>query len=904
MGELQGRTFGGYQLLDELGGGGVAEVYRARQVNGGGREVVVKVIYKEFARQPGFARNFAYVTEASTRLASHPHILPLVTHGEENEYLYLVTPYVQAGTLADWIAKGGRLGAADVGPFFQQLCGALSYAHSLGVVHGNLKPSNIFLHEGRHILLGDFGLLWDVRALDHSWSGSGVEAFEFLAPEVFDAHITQAGDIYSLGATLFHSLTGHSPFHMDKLADLIAAAQQQSPPSLGQQQPPLAPPIAALDPVVAQAMAKRPEERFASAGKLAQTLDATLRMAASQYALAASQPQGQPQWQAMPSAPVSAGVFNAPAVAAIAPVFGAPPAAAGALVGLLGTDTDSSLEHAGAALANMPGFAPGASQPMEPPTMRVAAAPDPPKMRVPSAPEPPTMRVAVAPSADAPFDFGLGGSNGALPEAGSLPTTAPRMQSVGVGNGAVDEDVSAMDGLGASGLLPLDPPDALLDANIKRISQRLPAVGAADAAAQSGTFSPTELGLPRLTNPALQGNLPQDWQDLLTDESARRRHDPFAGSNEQVRPAAPTLNPSASDSNLAGSARSEPGSGGRRDGWAASDPMRAWEAPRAASSPGLVGDSALGSVGAEDAGAPPRSRRRKADYDIDDLRKAPPSRSRSLDDDFNDTMQEQRVWTNSRSVIRIRRGMSAAPLVVLLLAMVALVELAGFAVARPDVCVTHACAVVAGQIQKFAPNLQIPGAPAPISFAPSAVKVSASVNGSGVTSVTLTNTGSRAIGWSATTTLGWLKVSPASGTLAKGGHTTLTLTAQPDGVTPGSYNAGLVIKAATGQSATPVTLTVTQGPVLAVTTSKLSFSSCGVSQPLNIANTGSAKLSYTATPSQADALSVSPSKGALSPGAKAALSVTLSCAANQGQSYAVIIVSDGGSAQTPVSYGG
>jgi hypothetical protein len=92
--------------------------------------------------------------------------------------------------------------------------------------------------------------------------------------------------------------------------------------------------------------------------------------------------------------------------------------------------------------------------------------------------------------------------------------------------------------------------------------------------------------------------------------------------------------------------------------------------------------------------------------------------------------------------------------------------------------------------------------------------------------------------------------------------------------------------------------------VLAVTTSKLSFSSCGVSQPLNIANTGAAKLSYTATPSQADAFSVSPSKGALNPGAKAALSVTLSCAANQGQSYAVIIVSDGGSAQTPISYGG
>jgi hypothetical protein len=91
--------------------------------------------------------------------------------------------------------------------------------------------------------------------------------------------------------------------------------------------------------------------------------------------------------------------------------------------------------------------------------------------------------------------------------------------------------------------------------------------------------------------------------------------------------------------------------------------------------------------------------------------------------------------------------------------------------------------------------------------------------------------------------------------------------------------------------------------VLAVTTAKLSFNSCGVSQPLNIANTGAAKLSYTASPSQANALSVSPGSGSLAPGGKTALTVTLSCAASQGQSYAVILVSDGGSAQTPVSYG-
>ena len=152
-------------------------------------------------------------------------------------------------------------------------------------------------------------------------------------------------------------------------------------------------------------------------------------------------------------------------------------------------------------------------------------------------------------------------------------------------------------------------------------------------------------------------------------------------------------------------------------------------------------------------------------------------------------------------------------------------------------------------------------------------------------------------------TLGWVSVSPTSGTLAKGAHTTVTVTARPDGVSPGSYSAALVVNAATGESSTPIKLMVTSGPVLAVSTSKLAFNACGVSQNLSITNTGSAKLTYQATPSQADALAVNPSSGAIQPGAKATLSVTLFCSATQGQSYAVILVSDGGSAQTPITYG-
>ena len=157
----------------------------------------------------------------------------------------------------------------------------MSYAHSLGLTHGNINASNVYLYEGRHVLLGDFGLLWDVRALDPSWTGSDVAAFEYLAPEVFDGRVTPSADIYSLGATLFATLTGHAPFQAKRLGDLVTAARQQTPPSLAQESPPPAPPIVALDAVVRQAMAKQVEQRYPSAATLGQAIEAMLRQAAT-----------------------------------------------------------------------------------------------------------------------------------------------------------------------------------------------------------------------------------------------------------------------------------------------------------------------------------------------------------------------------------------------------------------------------------------------------------------------------------------------------------------------------------------------------------------------------------------------------------------------------------------------
>lgn len=316
---LQGRVFGGYQLAEQLPGGGIAEVYRARPTMSGGRDVVVKVIHPEFAHQPGFLPHFRHIVQLSGRLATHPHILPLVANGEENGYLYLVTPYVAAGTLKDWLAGGGRLSTADVAPFFRQLCDALGHAHSLGIIHGNLKPSNVFLFEGKHVLLGDFGMLWDVAHMDMSHAGPGIETVAYVAPEAASTPVTQLSDVYSAGALLFATITGRPPYTGATPAEVFAAHAHQPIPRLMPGSGALSPPaMQALDAVVQRTLAKRPEDRFPSAAAMAQAIEVAVRQAA------AVAPQTGPGMMGWPPHPGNPGNLGVPQSGAVFPFPGAP----------------------------------------------------------------------------------------------------------------------------------------------------------------------------------------------------------------------------------------------------------------------------------------------------------------------------------------------------------------------------------------------------------------------------------------------------------------------------------------------------------------------------------------------------------------------------------------------------
>src|SRR5215831_6913147 len=147
---LEGTRLGAYELIQRIGAGGMAEVYRARQLSAFGREVAIKVIRTEFVEDATFRTRFLREAHAISRL-SHPNILPLIEFGDENGTLYLVMPWVREGTLRDFLRQyNGPLPLEVVIPLFVQLCDAVQYAHEEGIIHRDIKPQNVLLQRRAH----------------------------------------------------------------------------------------------------------------------------------------------------------------------------------------------------------------------------------------------------------------------------------------------------------------------------------------------------------------------------------------------------------------------------------------------------------------------------------------------------------------------------------------------------------------------------------------------------------------------------------------------------------------------------------------------------------------------------------------------------------------------------------
>jgi ATP/maltotriose-dependent transcriptional regulator MalT len=253
---LIGKTLGQYQIVEQIGQSDATTVFKAYQ-SALGRHVAVKTL-STFT--PGLADRFRAVAQLD-----HPNILPIMDLGQQDDLHYIVMKLASGGTLRERL--GQALDLAETAQIIAQVASALDHAHGQGILHCDLKPSNILLDEDNWALLSDFVMVAD--------ASSG--AADYVSPEQGQGlEVDQRSDVYALGAILYHMLTGQPPFQAPTPMAVIVQHVTRALPAPRQINPALP---QAVEDVVCKALAKTPDERYASAGEMARALQAAVPVA-------------------------------------------------------------------------------------------------------------------------------------------------------------------------------------------------------------------------------------------------------------------------------------------------------------------------------------------------------------------------------------------------------------------------------------------------------------------------------------------------------------------------------------------------------------------------------------------------------------------------------------------------
>jgi serine/threonine protein kinase/predicted ATPase len=261
---------GAYELLEEIGKGGMATVYRAYQTTMD-RDVAIKVIRSSIVNDSNALERFQQEAKVIARL-EHPHILPVYDFDGRHEPPYIVMRYLDGGTLKD-VMKQGLLPLQEVTHVFQQIAAALDYAHRQGIVHRDIKPSNIMIDREGNAFVSDLGIARITGNLASerrgiTASGAIVGTPEYMSPEqaLGRSDVNYQADIYSLGVMLFEMLTGQIPFDGDSAMAILLKHVQSPIPSARELNSELPD---SLEYVIERAMAKEADARYNSAGQMA-----------------------------------------------------------------------------------------------------------------------------------------------------------------------------------------------------------------------------------------------------------------------------------------------------------------------------------------------------------------------------------------------------------------------------------------------------------------------------------------------------------------------------------------------------------------------------------------------------------------------------------------------------------
>ncbi|RME73460.1 MAG: hypothetical protein D6784_11895, partial [Chloroflexi bacterium] len=275
-----GRTIGSYRIVEQIGMGGMATVYKAYDPNTD-RYVAIKILPQHFSQDPTFRQRFAREAKAIAKL-EHLHILPIFAYGEEDGIAYMVMRYLPSGTLTDRIRQG-PLPLAEAARLLSQIADALDYAHARGVLHRDIKPSNILLDASGNAFLTDFGIAKMVEATVELTGAGVLGTPAYMSPEQCrgSRDLTPASDQYSLGIVLYEMVTGSAPFQAETPIALIYKHLNDPLPLPHTLRPDLP---EAAEQVILKALAKEPEQRYK-----------TCRQMAAAFAQAVTAAETQPQ---------------------------------------------------------------------------------------------------------------------------------------------------------------------------------------------------------------------------------------------------------------------------------------------------------------------------------------------------------------------------------------------------------------------------------------------------------------------------------------------------------------------------------------------------------------------------------------------------------------------------------
>ncbi len=292
MEDLTGKQLGQYQIVGPIGEGGMAAVYKAYQP-AMERYVALKILPRQYASDPKTGVEFVGRFEQEAKVIAqlqHQNILPVFDFGEADGYTYLVMPFVESGTLAE-LLHGQPLPLPQIRRIFSQVGEALHYAHSHGLVHRDVKPSNVLIDESGNCQLTDFGIAKIVaKTAKFTRTGGIIGTPAYMSPEQGRGNkvIDGRSDIYSFGVMLYEMAVGRVPFDAETPIAVIFKHIDDPLPLPRNINPELP---EAVERVILKSLAKQPEDRYATAGQMVHALRAAIPESADSTSETVIEPQ-------------------------------------------------------------------------------------------------------------------------------------------------------------------------------------------------------------------------------------------------------------------------------------------------------------------------------------------------------------------------------------------------------------------------------------------------------------------------------------------------------------------------------------------------------------------------------------------------------------------------------------